>query len=61
MCVLNQLLLIFYFTGKIAMPTDVQHPMSALESQFCDTAILLHEEFHTSETLKEVTLRYVSD
>ncbi|KAK2174940.1 hypothetical protein NP493_765g01074 [Ridgeia piscesae] len=24
---------------------------------FCDTAILLHEEFHTSETLKEVTLR----
>ena len=41
------------------MPNDLQHPMSALESQFCDTAVLQHEEFHTSETLKELTLRCV--
>ncbi|KAI0212137.1 hypothetical protein LSAT2_002950 [Lamellibrachia satsuma] len=46
-----------HLSGKIAMPIDLQHPMSALESQFCDTAVLLHEEFHTSETLKELTLR----
>ncbi len=48
-----------YDQSQNQLDGNAQEPITAIQHQFCETAVILHEDFLTRPKLTDVKLRYV--